>query len=52
MLRELGAKDEKLRAAAAEGLGRIGNPADAPALEKAWNDEDKMLPAWARRSRW
>ena len=38
------AKDDKLRAAATEGLGRIGNPADEPALEKLWHDEDKMLP--------
>jgi HEAT repeat protein len=44
LLRELAAKDEKLRAAAAEGLGRIGNPADEPALEKAWRDEEKMTP--------
>lgn len=44
MLRELGARDDKLRAAAAEGLGRIGNPADAAALEKTWNGEDKMTP--------
>ena len=46
-LRELGAKDDKLRAAAAEGLGRIGNRADQPALEKSWNDEDKMSPRLA-----
>ena len=44
LLRELGAKDEKLRAAAGEGLGRIGNPADEPALEKAWTGEEKMSP--------
>jgi HEAT repeat protein len=44
LLRELNAKDEKLRAAAAEGLGRIGNPADEPALDKAWHDEEKMTP--------
>ncbi len=44
LLRELAAKDEKLRAAAAEGLGRIGNPADEPALDKAWHDEEKMTP--------
>jgi len=44
LMRELGAKDEKLRAAAAEGLGRIGNPADEPALEKSWGGEDKMSP--------
>jgi HEAT repeat protein len=47
LLRELGAKDEKLRAAAAEGLGRIGNPADEPVLEKAWTGEDKMAPRLA-----
>ena len=46
-LRELPSKDEKLRAAAAEGLGRIGNPADQPALEKSWNGEDKMAPRLA-----
>ena len=44
LLRELGAKDEKLRASAGEGLGRIGNPADEPVLEKAWTGEDKMAP--------
>ncbi len=44
LLKELAAKDEKLRAAAAEGLGRIGNPADEPALDKAWHDEEKMTP--------
>ncbi len=44
LLRELGAKDEKLRAAAGEGLGRIGNPADEPVLDKAWSGEDKMAP--------
>jgi hypothetical protein len=40
----MGARDERLRAAAAEGLGRIGNPADQPALSKLWQDEEKMLP--------
>ena len=44
LLKELAAKDEKLRAAAAEGLGRIGNPADEPALDKAWRDEERMTP--------
>jgi HEAT repeat protein len=44
LLREMGAKDDRLRAAAAEGLGRIGNPADQPALSKLWQDEEKMLP--------
>jgi HEAT repeat protein len=44
LLRELSARDERLRTAAAEGLARIGNPADRPALEKEWQDEDKMSP--------
>ena len=43
----LGSKDDKLRASAAEGLGRIGDPGDRPALEKTWKDEDKMLPRLA-----
>ena len=34
-------KDEKMRAAAAEGYGRLRNPADLPMLEKAWQDEGK-----------
>jgi HEAT repeat protein len=46
-LKQIGAKDEKLRASAAEGLGRIGNPADEPALDKAWRDEEKMQPRLA-----
>ena len=46
-LRYLGAKDDKLRASAAEGLGRIGNPADMGAIEKSWMDEDKMAPRLA-----
>jgi HEAT repeat protein len=46
-LRQLGARDEKLRAASAEGLGRVGNPADVPALEKSWHDEEKMAPRLA-----
>jgi HEAT repeat protein len=37
-------KDDKMRAQAAEGLGRIANPADRPALVRTWTDEDKMLP--------
>jgi HEAT repeat protein len=41
-LRQLGSKDDKLRAAAAEGLGRIGDRADEPALQKLWSAEDKM----------
>jgi HEAT repeat protein len=47
LVRELVAKDDKLRADAAEGLGRLGNPADVPLLEKTWHDEEKMLPRLA-----
>jgi HEAT repeat protein len=45
--RDLGARDEKLRAAAAEGLARVGNRADEAALEKSWQDEEKMSPRLA-----
>jgi HEAT repeat protein len=34
-------KDDRLRAAAAEGIARLRNPADLPMLEKAWQDESK-----------
>jgi HEAT repeat protein len=37
----LSAKDEKMRAAAAEGFGRLRNPADQPTLDKAWQAEGK-----------
>jgi HEAT repeat protein len=37
-------KDEKLRAAAAEGFGRLKNPADLSLLEKAYRDEGKTSP--------
>lgn len=40
--RYLADRDDGLRAAAAEGLGRLRNPADLPALEKAFNEERKM----------
>jgi len=43
----LTSKDEKLRADAAEGLGRIGDKADQPALTQTWTDEQKMLPRLA-----
>ena len=43
-LQYLNDKDDKLRAGAAEGLGRLKNPADLPALEKAWQDEGKPQP--------
>jgi hypothetical protein len=46
-LREMASKDDRLRAAAAEGLGRLNNPADTPALAKAWQEEDKMAPRLA-----
>jgi HEAT repeat protein len=42
--RYLTSKDEKLRGSAAEGLGRIGDPADKVLLERTWREEDKMLP--------
>jgi HEAT repeat protein len=37
-------KDDRLRAAAAEGYARLRNPADLPMLEKAWQDETKTPP--------
>jgi HEAT repeat protein len=37
-------KDDKMRAAAAEGFARLRNPADLPMLEKAWQDESKIQP--------
>jgi HEAT repeat protein len=37
-------KDDRLRAAAAEGYGRLRNPADAPMIEKAWQEETKPAP--------
>lgn len=37
-------KDEKMRAAAAEGLGRLGNAADLPLVQKAWDEETKTSP--------
>jgi len=38
----LGDKDDGLRAAAAEGLGRLKNPSDRPLLDKAFNEERRM----------
>jgi HEAT repeat protein len=46
-LRQLSSKDDKLRAAAAEGLGRIANRADEPAIGNLWSGEDKMAPRLA-----
>ena len=37
-------KDEKMRAAAAEGYARLKNPADLPMIEKAYQDEGKTSP--------
>jgi HEAT repeat protein len=37
-------KDEGLREGAAEGLGRLKNPADLPTLERAFNNENKTEP--------
>lgn len=38
----LGHKDEHLRAAAAEGFGRLRNPADIPVIQKAMEEEAKI----------
>ncbi len=40
-------KDENLRSAAAEGLGRIRNPADRSTLEGSFKNERKMAPRLA-----
>jgi HEAT repeat protein len=40
-------KDDNLRSAAAEGLGRIRNPADRPTLETAFKNEHKLGPRLA-----
>lgn len=45
--RYLGAKEDKLRSIAAEGLGRVANPSDQPNLQKFWQDETKMAPRLA-----
>src|SRR5207302_3526824 len=37
-------KDDKLRAAAAEGFARLRQAPDLPMLEKAWQDETKTPP--------
>jgi HEAT repeat protein len=37
-------KDEGLREGACEGLGRLKNPADSAALERAFNNENKTEP--------
>jgi HEAT repeat protein len=40
-------KDDNLRSAAAEGLGRIKNPADRPVLDADFKNEHKMAPRLA-----
>ena len=39
----IGDSDEHIRAAAAEGLGRLRKPQDAAVLEKAWSSEKKIV---------
>ncbi len=46
-LRYLHDKDDGLRAAAAEGLGRLQKPSDLPLLEQAFNEEGKTSPRLA-----
>jgi HEAT repeat protein len=37
-------KDEKMRAAAAEGFARLGNASDLATVQKAWDEEGKTSP--------
>jgi HEAT repeat protein len=37
-------KDDKMRAAAAEGFARLRNPADSAMIDQAWKDEGKSSP--------
>jgi HEAT repeat protein len=46
-LSALNDKDDGVRAAAAEGIGRLGNPQDVATLEKLFADERKMNPRLA-----
>jgi len=43
----LTSKDDKLRASAAEGLGRLNDPADKSVLEQMWKEEGKIAPRLA-----
>jgi len=43
----VGVKDERLRASAAEGLGRINKAELKPLIEKIWKEDDKMQPRLA-----
>jgi len=45
--RYLTSKDDRLRAAAVEGLGRIGDAGDRAAIDRVWKDDDKMPPRLA-----
>jgi len=40
-------KDDGMRAAAAEGFGRLGNRTDLPMIDAAFKDESKMAPRLA-----
>ena len=40
-------KDEGMRAAAAEGFGRLRSPSDLPMIDAAFKDENKMAPRLA-----
>jgi len=40
-------KDDGLRAAAAEGFGRLRNPSDLPMIDAAFKEESKMAPRLA-----
>jgi HEAT repeat protein len=37
-------KDDRIRAAAAEGYARLKDPSDLPMLQQAWQDETKTAP--------
>ena len=37
-------KDDRMRAAAAEGYARLRDPADQPMIQQAWQDETKTAP--------
>ena len=43
-LKNLSDSDEAIRAAAAEGLGRLKNPEDRPMIEKSFMEERRMNP--------
>jgi HEAT repeat protein len=47
LARYFNSRDDVLRAASAEGYGRLKNPSDIPMLEKAFNSESKMNPRLA-----